>query len=151
MIWNLPTEARLVLWRNFRKTLECKDLHTAVKMSAEWWAEIPVVEGNSTPWATDTWPDPWNLIANGPLDHTMASVAIAYTLWMTSLPEDQERIELAVINDLNRRQILLVIMIDSRWMINYNKKEVTDTSQFSNDIEILSTYAYSAFKSRIKA
>jgi hypothetical protein len=154
VIWDLPTEARLVLWRNFRKTLEWKDLENAAKASAEWWAEIPVEEASpnvSAPWATDTWPDPWNLMADGPLDHTHISVAIAYTLWMTASPEDKERIELGVLNSHERRQILLVVLIDNKWLINYNSGKLVDMSQLGGDTEMLSTHTYSTFKSRIKA
>ena len=154
MIWDLPTEARLVLWRNFRKTLEWKDLHAAAEASAEWWSEIPTLDATpnvSAQWATDTWPDPWNLMADGPLDHTHISVAIAYTLWMTALPEDKERIELGVFNSQERRQILLVVVIDKKWLINYNSGKMIDMSQLGDDTEMLSTHTYSTFKSRIKA
>lgn len=154
MIWDLPTEARLVLWRNFRKTLEWKDLEAAAEASAEWWAGIPtqdVVPNVSAPWATDTWPDPWNLMADGPLDHTHTSVAIAYTLWMVASPEDKERITLGVINSNERRQILLVVVIDNERLINYNSGKVVDMSQLGGDAEMLSTHTYSTFKSRIKA
>lgn len=154
MIWNLPTEARLVLWRNFRKTLECKDLEAAAQASAEWWAKIPMQEASpnvSTFWATDTWPDPWNLMADGPLDHTQTSVAIAYTLWMTAPLESRERIQLGVLNSQERRQILLVVVIDNKWLINYNSGKVIDMSQLGGDAEMLSTHTYSTFKSRIKA
>ena len=154
MIWDLPTEARLVLWRNFRKTLEWIDLEDAAKASAEWWAAIPTLESTpnvSAPWATDTWPDPWNLLSTGPLDHTHTSVAIAYTLWMTALPENKERIELGVLNSQERRQILLVVVIDNKWLINYNSGKVVDMSQLEGDTEMLSTHVYSTFKSRIKA
>jgi hypothetical protein len=154
VIWDLPTEARLVLWRNFRKTLEWKDLHAAAEASAEWWSEIPTLDSTpnvSAQWATDTWPDPWNLMADGPLDHTRISVAIAYTLWMTAAQEDKERIELGVLNSQERRQILLVVVIDKKWLINYNSGKMIDMSQLGDDTEMLSTHTYSTFKSRIKA
>jgi hypothetical protein len=145
------SEKRLVSWRNFRKTLEWKDLTAAAVATAEWWKDIPLEEGFSTPWATDAWPDPWNLISNGPLDHTLTSVAIAYTLWMTAITDDKLRIELAVINDLARRQVLLTVLIDTHLLINYNAGEVTDMSQITNDVEVLATYGYNTFKTRIKA
>ena len=155
MIWQLPTEARLVLWRNFRKTLEWNNnLLEAAKATANWWAEIPMQDAPvnvSAPWATDTWPDPWNLIAEGPLDHTRTSVAIAYTLWMIADPTDRERIELGVLNSQERRKILLVVVIDKKWIINYNSGEIVDMSQLGGEAEMLSTHTYSTFKSRIKA
>jgi hypothetical protein len=141
----------LVIWRSFRKTLEWKNLKEAAIAVAEWWKDIPMAEGFSTPWATDSWPDPWNLISHNPLDHTLTSVAIAYTLWITALPEDKEKIKLAVVNDLARRQILLVVLIDTDLLINYNTGEVTDMSQITNDVEVLTTYGYNTFKTRIKA
>jgi hypothetical protein len=149
VIWSQPPETRLVIWRNFRKTLDSLDVIASAASVAAWWQNIPQAPGLSTPWATDSWPDPWNLFSDGPMDHTLTSVAMAYTLWMVC--NEKERIELAVINDPGKRKILLVTLIDKRWLINYNSGEVTDTSQFSEDIEILSTYAYSTFKSRIKA
>ena len=154
MIWQLPTEARLVLWRNFRKTLEWTNLYSAAQASAEWWAKIPVQDSStnvSAPWATDAWPDPWNLMADGPLNHTLTSVAIAYTLWMIALPEDKERIELGVLNSQERRQILLVVVLDKKWLINYNSGKIVDMSQLDGTAEMLSTHTYSTFKSRIKA
>lgn len=141
----------MVIWRSFRKTLEWKNLKEAAIAVAEWWKDIPMAEGFSTPWATDSWPDPWNLISHNPLDHTLTSVAIAYTLWITALPEDKEKIKLAVVNDLARRQILLVVLIDTDLLINYNTGEVTDMSQITNDVEVLTTYGYNTFKTRIKA
>lgn len=151
MIWSYSAEKRLVIWRNFRKTLEWKDLPEAARDLAIWWKDIPSIEGFSTPWATDSWPDPWNLIVHGPLTHTLTSVAMAYTLWMTALREDKDRIELAVINDRAKRTVSLVVLIDTNLLINYNIGEVTDMSQITDDVEILSTYGYSTFKSRIKA
>ena len=76
---------------------------------------------------------------------------MAYTLWMTALQEDKDRIELAVINDRAKRTVSLVVLIDTNLLINYNIGEVTDMSQITDDVEILSTYGYSTFKSRIKA
>lgn len=151
MIWSQPPETRLVIWRKFRKKIEQLDLIDAAKATAEWWVQIPTKETISTPWATDSWPDPWNLISDGPLDHTMTSVAMAYTLWMCSRDDTRDRVQLAVINDISKRRISLVVMVDKRWAINYNTGEFTDTSRLGSDFEILSTYAYETFKSRIKA
>jgi len=154
VIWQLPPEARLVLWRNFRKTLEGQNLIDAGTAAAQWWSTVPMLETSgsvSAPWATDAWPDPWNLISTGPLDHTHTSVAIAYSLWMVARPEDRDRIELAVINSQERRQILLTVLIDNQWLINYTSGKIVDMSQLGGDAELLSTHVYSTFKSRIKA
>ena len=151
MIWSYSPEKRLVIWRNFRKSLENQSLYDAAKLVAAWWTNIPVASGFSTPWATDIWPDPWSLLSSQDiLDHTHTSVAMAYTLWLT-VGEDKEKVELAVINDRAKRQILLVVLVDKTHMINYNTGDLVDIRQLVEDVEILSSYGYSAFKSRIKA
>lgn len=151
MNWESTPESRLVLWRSFRKSLEHHDLLESAQRTAEWWAQIPVLPRTSTPWATDTWPDPWTLLATGPLDHTLTSVAMAYSLWMVIPVEQRTRIELAVLNDVSRRQIILVPVIDNRWLINYNAGELTDMSRLDEGTELLTSHVYEVFKSRIKA
>lgn len=154
MIWDLALEARLVLWRNFRKTLEGGSLIDIGMATAQWWADIPMLEKNKnplSPWATDTWPDPWNLLINGPLDHTKTSVAIAYSLWMTVKPEEKSRITLVIVNSLEKRQILLAVVIDSKWLINYTSGTLVDKSQLDGKVELLATHVYDTFKTRIKA
>lgn len=151
MIWSYSSEKRLVIWRNFRKSLEDKSLVDAARSLAVWWAEIPTVDGFSAPWATDNWPDPWSLISFGPLNHTLTSVAMAYTLWLTVDEKDRERIELTVINDRAKRNVLLVVMIDNQLIINYNTGYLADMNQLVDDVEIIESYQYITFRNRIKA
>lgn len=151
MNWESTPESRLVLWRSFRKSLEDHDLLESARRTAEWWAQVPTLSKISTPWATDTWPDPWTLLASGPLDHTLTSVAMAYSLWMVAPLDQRTRVTLGVLNDVERRQIILVPVIDNRWLINYNAGELTDMSRLDTGTEMLSSHAYEVFKSRIKA
>jgi len=149
--WESTPESRLVLWRSFRKTLEGHDLLESAQRVAEWWAQVPTLSKISTPWATDTWPDPWTLLAFGPLDHTLTSVAMAYSLWMVMPLDQRPRVTLGVLNDVERRQIILVPVIDNRWLINYNAGQLIDMSRLDKRTEMLSSHAYEVFKNRIKA
>jgi len=74
-------EERLVLWREFRESLEHSD--DPIQAAIDYYSKVPVVSIAADPYTPSTWPDPWELLEENNYCAFVKILAICYTLQLT--------------------------------------------------------------------
>jgi hypothetical protein len=76
-------EDRLAAWADFRSTLESsKD---PIQDTIDYFNKAPLVNIQTDPYASSTWPDPWELIKENIYCPFVKILAICYTLQLTDV------------------------------------------------------------------
>ena len=76
-------EERLVIWRDFRTTLETtKD---PIQDTIDFYNQAPVCLIAADPYTPSTWPDPWELLEENNYCAFVKILAICYTLQLTNV------------------------------------------------------------------
>ena len=76
-------EERLVIWRDFRTTLETtKD---PIQDTIDFYNQAPVCLIAADPYTPSTWPDPWELLEENNYCSFVKILAICYTLQLTDV------------------------------------------------------------------
>ena len=76
-------EERLVIWRDFRTTLETtKD---PIQDTIDFYNQAPVCLIAADPYTPSTWPDPWELLEENNYCAFVKILAICYTLQLTDV------------------------------------------------------------------
>lgn len=131
-------------WRALRAqlTAEKNDLEH-LDAVVKFWSRAPL----SAPFLDwdhpDTWPDPWELMAEMNFDASAVALGIEYTLL---LADDQrwtsDRLELDLSITADRSQQLLTLTIDNAYVLNCEHGVIIPTSKASNELVIQQRYQY---------
>jgi len=99
-------EDRLVIWSNFRETLETAN--DPIQEAIDFWSTATLTSLAADPWDTATWPTPWEMIEENIYCEFVKLLAIFYTLQLTErFSKDVFEIHIATTSD-NRYYLLSV-------------------------------------------
>ena len=76
-------EDRLAVWAEFRSTLEDSD--DPIKDAIDFFDKAPLVNIQTDPYTSSTWPDPWEVIKENIYCPFVKILAICYTLQLTDV------------------------------------------------------------------
>ena len=119
--------SRLRLWNQFRNSIETSD--TPFEDVLEFWRRTPLGRLGADPYDSDTWPDPWELIANNDYCEFLQILGICYTLQLTER-FSQSRFEIHIVLDEKESNIIYLLFVDNQAIGYYNngvidRKEIT--------------------------
>lgn len=114
----LSFEERLRLWKEFRNSLATMDEESRLKSVAEFWAKAPLVSIAYDPSDATKWLTPWEMLKHNEWCRSSVAIAMESTLRLGGFPED--RMTLKLIIDRNIQEMLLVLIIDDKWILNYD-------------------------------
>ena len=80
-MFNKKYEDRLVLWRDFRNSLEHAD--DPIQSAIDFYRFAPVVSMSVDPYTPSNWPDPWELLEENTYCEFGKILAICYSLQLT--------------------------------------------------------------------
>lgn len=131
-------------WRSFRAQLtEDRSDQDHLQMVSDFWAKAPLVVPYLDWDGTDTWPDPWELVAERKFDPSAVALGMEYTLLLS---EDgrwtPERLQLVLSASADRTRQNLILLVDDRYVLNHYYNVVADLDQVSKDFVIQQRYAY---------
>ena len=98
MIFKKPSKQRLRAWYDFRQQLEtsCNPLDDVATL----YSHAPAVKIYSDPYDQTTWPTPWELLEENEYCPFNQTLAVAYSLKLTSRFKDwQPKIAITIDND----------------------------------------------------
>ena len=134
----LSPPERLQDWRRFRETLELYSFTDMVTESViDWWSSLPYTLRAIDIYDSKQWPTPWELVYYGDYCKSSISLGIAYTLCLIG-NDWRKRIKLLLIDD-NGLDIFLSVLLDDKYLINYNYKEIIEFD--SLDVKVLETFS----------
>ena len=81
MFYKHKYEDRLASWSDFRKTLEtCEN---PIQEAINYYDNAPQVSINTDPWDQNTWPTPWQLVAENQYCNFCKLLGVCYSLQLT--------------------------------------------------------------------
>ena len=80
-MFNKQYEEQLVIWREFRNSLE--NSTDPIQDTIDFYNRAPIVRLAADPFTPSTWPDPWELLQENNYCDFVKILAICYTLQLT--------------------------------------------------------------------
>jgi hypothetical protein len=131
-------------WRKLRSQLiSAKTDLEHLEMIVKFWSDAPI----SAPFLDwdhpNNWPDPWEFITEMNFDESGVAIGMEYSLL---LAEDQrwtaDRLRLDLITSVDKSKQLLVLIVDNKYILNYNYRSIMPFEQASNELVIQQEYMY---------
>ncbi len=134
----LPPSERLAEWRNFRKSLEgMAEIDQLLKV-AQWGSQVPLVTYVLDWDSPKQWPIIWELMHEGMFCRTAVAYMMEQTLLM--LGWKPERLKLSFVRNSEEHDQMMVLTVDSQWVLNYSLGELFNFDNVTQDCAILVTY-----------
>jgi hypothetical protein len=139
--WSLRVNDRLAEWKNFRHKLSDLPLDQAVQELNTMWNTAPYVTYYLDPSDSNTWPDPWTLLAENYYCNVAKSLGILYTIYFTS--HRNIDLEMRVYYDYTDKERYTVAYLDKgKYILNYWPYEIVNTKQIEEkQLQLLYQYS----------
>jgi hypothetical protein len=107
--------SRLQSWVNLRQKLESTDSKTISIEVDNFWQQAPTVNHYLHPDFINDWPDPWQLLNDNTYCYYARALGMIYTLLLLNT----KNIELVEAIDDNNNDVVLVLVDDAKYVLNY--------------------------------
>jgi hypothetical protein len=145
----LSVKDKIFHWRDLRESIESIENDLDVLSTVRtYWEKVAVVNYLLDYDHPETWPTPWELIHNGYFCHNSLAYMMYYTLYFSDDVRWANRIELKLVQDINNNEIVIVLFIDNRYLLNYSYNEIIDLNEKNPELNIL--YEYERVKHKFK-
>lgn len=132
---------RMKLWRDFRRDLEQYPEGEQLQMLARFWGEAPLVDYVIDWDYPEQWPTPWELLYEGDFCRSTIALMMEQTLLCEENgPWTTDRLELQLMRDPNMQVQHIILVVDGKWVLNYDFQEVVDINEMDRDIVIEHKY-----------
>ena len=138
-MFTLSTEDRLSSWADHRASLE--DSSDPLIATFDFWSRAPFIPYNRNidPYNQNSWPTPWEIIAENKYDDFTRSLMIAYTIKYTQRFKNSV-IEVHTLVDSSKSICYNVVCIDDEWAIDDKgviaKESIPESLLIENLIEV---------------
>ena len=109
-------EERLILWREFRETLEISS--DPIQDTINFYNQAPYCSIAADPYTPSTWPDPWELLEENNYCSFVKILAICYTLQLTDVLS-QASYEIHITRDNKKSATYYLLYVDDQ-VIGFN-------------------------------
>ena len=114
----LPPGERLADWRHFRTSLPSLSDTQQYAAVAGYWAQAPLLKLAYDLDRCVDWPTIWEMIHANQWCRNTVAIGMEATLRLAGMAS--ERLLLRLIHDRNIQDILLILIVDSHWVLNYD-------------------------------
>jgi len=131
-------------WKSIRSqmTNDLSDIDH-LKMVCEFWSSAPISKRTLNWDNPEEWPDPWKLIANMEFDESSISLGMKYTLELSKDSRwNSNRCSLMLIKDNIIHIQGIVLLIDNKWLLNYDYKSIINIENNPQNYIIQQRYSY---------
>ena len=141
MFDNKKYEDRLASWCNFRKTLETSE--DPIQEAIDYYDSAPRVSINTDPWDQNTWPTPWELIAENQYCNFCILLGVCYSLQLTQRFTGKE-FEIYIGADVEKSKTMYVLQTGSDVVtVEQNGNDVKKQTKSLDKIAVEKRYAMS--------
>lgn len=129
-MFNKKYEERLVLWSEFRETLEtskdpCQDVIDFYRLA-------PLVSIHTDPWERSTWPDPWQLIHDNQYCEFCRVLGYCFSLQLTERFSDGN-FEIHISTDREKGYHYFLV-VNQKWVLGYEENTVLEYSKLPKEL-----------------
>jgi hypothetical protein len=139
-MFQLPAEARLRVWREFRNQLNQLPLSTALEQVVQFWSRAPFTPYYLELNQPDTWPDPWTLIEENYYCDIAKCLGIMYTVSLTQHKTNLE-LEFRSYQDELGHEFNLAWIDDGKYILNLIDNKVVNIEQFDKTLNLKCRYS----------
>ena len=118
-------ELRLVNWTKFREQLEVS--LNPFQDVVDYYNKLPRSKLSIDPWDMDTWPTPWELLAQNSICDLTNSLGVCYTLQLTNRFSRSE-FEIHIVRDYDNEEICYPVCIENN-ILCYKYNEVVQKNE----------------------
>jgi hypothetical protein len=108
-MFNKQYEERLILWREFRDSLETAS--DPIQATIDFYNQAPKSLIAADPYTPSTWPNPWELLEENNYCSFVKILAICYTLQLTDVLS-QAHYEIHITRDNEKSQTYYLLYVD---------------------------------------
>lgn len=123
-IFQLPYLERFQVWFDFRKTIEPLDLKQKCVETDKWWQHTPLVNHHLHLYDIESWPGPWELLAENIYCNIARGLGMCYTLKFCDIKD----IKMVEAKNDQGEEIVLVLVDDGKYVMNYWPDSVLSTN-----------------------
>ena len=123
-------EDRLISWADFRATLE--DSKDPIQDTINFFNPAPLVNIQTDPYTSSTWPDPWELIKENIYCPFVKILAICYTLQLTDVLSEVNY-EIHITHDQEKSSTYYLLYVGDR-VIGFKEGTHVQSNQLPNSI-----------------
>jgi len=125
-VFLLDYYTRLSAWYNFRQHLESlnADTQTICIEVDKFWQQCPILNHYLHPADVVDWPTPWELINDNEYCTYARGLGMIYTLMLLGIND----IDFVTATDYNRENVVLVLVDNAKYVLNYWPNSVLNTS-----------------------
>lgn len=114
-IFILDYETRLKSWVDLRNKLLRLPTHLQVEEIDKFWQRVPIQNYYLHPDFIKDWPTPWQLLADNTYCYYTRALGMIYTLILLG----NNNIDLVEAKDDNSNEVVLVLVDDAKYLLNY--------------------------------
>lgn len=137
----LRVNERLTRWKDFRQTISRLPLEKAVEEVNQMWSTAPVVTYYLSPDCPETWPNPWELLAENYYCDVAKALGIVYTIYFSS--HKTADLSLEIYYDFQKKiRSNVANVAKGKYILNYYPYEIVNTKQIEEQkLDLLYTYS----------
>jgi len=121
---NYTFEQRLRSWHDLRESLKEESLENICIKVDEFWQPCPLNTYYLHPHDIPDWPGPWELLNDNNYCYFARALGMIYTLLLLGIKD----IDLVEAKDYNNVDVVLVIVDNAKYVLNYWPNSVVNTS-----------------------
>jgi hypothetical protein len=115
-VFQLNYDARLRSWYELRSQIEDTLIQNKCVEIDEYWQRAPLVNHHLHILDVSSWPGPWDLLVENTYCTVARALGMCYTLLLTGVND----IELVEATDNNGEDVVLVLVDNAKYILNYH-------------------------------
>lgn len=128
MIWPSTFEERLAAWYALRHEAQHQDLAPALNMINDWWWRAPIVNQTMPPREVESWPGPWDLVAQNSYCELARALGMLYTVMML------ERSDLEYLELVETKETNLVLVDRGKYILNWSPGTILNNQSLQTGV-----------------
>lgn len=140
--WNLRVSDRLTQWKNFRHKISDMPLDLAINEVNSLWSTAPFVTYYLAADNPESWPDPWELLAENYYCDVAKALGMLYTIYFTSHKDTDLEIRICYDYETKDRHNLVYVK-QGKYILNYWPHEIVNKEQVEKK-SLQTLYRYSS-------
>ena len=135
-MFQLETESRLRSWREFRASLSLMPLEQALDAVREFWSTVPFAPYYLDPAKPETWPTPWELIAENYYCDVAKALGMLYTVKFSGHGPELEAEILNCEESGTGFAYNLVCLAQGKYVLNYADDAVVYITSIPRELHV---------------
>lgn len=138
MIWPHTFEERLSAWYALRHAAQHQDLDKALVNINDWWWRAPIANQTLPRRDTESWPGPWDLLAQNSFCELARALGMLYTVMMLA------RTDLVHLELIETKETNLVQVAHGKYILNWSPGTIVNNESLQS--EVLWSFSSSALE-----